>query len=56
MKIDHEGRWVDYESRSGQDDTAAIVCSCGWSSSRIWSRLSIRAIQDQWASHERVNP
>lgn len=49
---DHEGSWLDIASSSGQDDTALIQCSCGWQSSRIWSRLSVPIIQEQFAQHQ----
>lgn len=49
----HEGRWVDVESYSGQDDTAYIECSWGWRTRAIWSRMSIPLIQEQFARHEK---
>jgi hypothetical protein len=52
---EHEGRWVDIESYSGQDDTAYIACSCGWRSRSIWSRMSIPNIQADFKSHQEAD-
>ena len=49
---EHEGRWVDVPSHSGQDDVAYIACSCGWQTKRIWSRMSIPVIQQAFREHK----
>ena len=50
---EHEGKWVYQDSYSGQDDTQYILCSCGWRTRSIWSRLEIIPCQEFFARHQR---